>query len=634
MVDADVSGVAFSADPVSGRRGVTVVSALPGFGTALVSGEADADTFRIGRSGQIISRDIVPKTIAHRYTNGHREANNQTTVQSTLQFERVRSIPVEQHEAARPALTDDQAKSVADLACRAERLLGRPQDIEWALAGDQLFLLQSRPITTLSRTLDPDAVLNLWDNSNIAESYPGVTTPLTFSFARRAYEEVYRQFCRMMAVPEPVIAEHSTTFQRMLGFVQGRIYYNLLSWYRVLALLPGYKVNRRFMEQMMGVEEGVPDELLDEQSPPSRAARFQDGLRLGRTLVGFLTNYLLLPRRIDAFYRRLNRALNANSSSGRADLSRHRPDELAAYYRDLERQLLTRWDAPLINDFFAMIFFGVLRKLCQTWCGDTNGTLQNDLLSQAGNIISAEPAVRMRHMAQLAGDHPALVASLCEDDLPEMLPRLPDYPEFESQYQAYLEKFGDRCLEELKLESPTLHDDPSILLRSIGYLAQHLKEKPTPAPAVPESQPDALHRAAEARVGKALAHHPGRRIVFNWVLQNGRRLIRNRENLRFERTRLFGRARQIFVELGRRFYALDQLAEPRDIFYLEVEEALGFVDGTATSADLKGLVAVRKREFERYQAAAALPNRFETRGIVSHSDVFGGRAVAVLYSTE
>ena len=69
--------------------------------------------------------------------------------------------------------------------------------------------------------------------------------------------------------------------------------------------------------------------------------------------------------------------------------------------------------------------------------------------------------------------------------------------------------------------------------------------------------------------------------------------MRDRENLRFERTRLFGRVRLIFVELGRKFHALDLLEQPRDVFYLEVNELLGFIDGTTSTADLKGLVAVR-----------------------------------------
>ena len=126
--------------------------------------------------------------------------------------------------------------------------------------------------------------LNIWDNSNIAESYGGVTTPLTFSFARRVYEEVYREFCRIFGVPASTIErELDSCFANMLGLIRGRVYYNLLTWYRVLALLPGFRFNRRFMEQMMGVRESLPDELVAEQGRVTRGARLADGVRLVRT---------------------------------------------------------------------------------------------------------------------------------------------------------------------------------------------------------------------------------------------------------------------------------------------------------------------------------------------------------------
>ena len=160
--------------------------------------------------------------------------------------------------------------AVATLARDASRHFGRPQDIEWAIDGSgttsrqrqsagTLYLLQSRPITTLAHAADPDADLAIWDNSNIVESYSGVTTPLTFSFASEIYQGVYRQFCRLMGVPDRVVAEEDDTFRNMLGLIRGRLYYNLLNWYRVLALLPGFTVNRKFMEQMMGVRESLPE---------------------------------------------------------------------------------------------------------------------------------------------------------------------------------------------------------------------------------------------------------------------------------------------------------------------------------------------------------------------------------------
>ena len=61
-----------------------------------------------------------------------------------------------------------------------------------------------------------------------------------------------------MRVPGRTIAAHDDTFRNMLGLVRGRMYYNLVNWYRVLALLPGFSLNRRFMEQMMGGDGRPP----------------------------------------------------------------------------------------------------------------------------------------------------------------------------------------------------------------------------------------------------------------------------------------------------------------------------------------------------------------------------------------
>jgi pyruvate,water dikinase len=115
---------------------------------------------------------------------------------------------------------------------------------------------------------------------------------------------------------------------------------------------------------------------------------------------------------------------------------------------------------------------------------------------------------------------------------------------------------------------------------------------------------------------------PVKRALFRWVLSNARARVRDRENLRFERTRLFGRVRRIFVEIGKRLSAGGRLEEPRDVFYLEVEEILGFIEGTATSTDLAALAAARKREFEGYRAMPAPADRFETRGAVHQGNAF------------
>ena len=75
-----------------------------------------------------------------------------------------------------PALDDTQVRAVAELVRRTGEVFGCPQDIEWAIEKGRLYLLQSRPITSITRR----GKLNIWDNSNIIESYSGVTLPLTF----------------------------------------------------------------------------------------------------------------------------------------------------------------------------------------------------------------------------------------------------------------------------------------------------------------------------------------------------------------------------------------------------------------------------------------------------------------------
>jgi len=606
MVNADRAGVAFSADPVTGRRGVAVVAAVYGLGSSLVAGECDADTYHVNRAGQIIQRDIAIKRQAHRFNDGA-----------------LRSVAVPADEANLPALTDREAREVAHLARLAERHFGCPQDIEWAIEDGRLYLLQSRPITALANMVDPDGAINLWDNSNIAESYGGLSLPLTFSFARRAYEEVYRQFCRLMRVPEAKIEAHGQTFRRMLGLVRGRIYYNLLNWYRVLALLPGFKINRRFMEQMMGVKESLPDEFefvippsggsFDERAfrlKPGLRTKLKDGAHLLITLGGLLANHFLLRSRIEAFYHRLDEALG----EPRPAIEERRPDELAAHYRELEGRLLTRWDAPLVNDFFAMIFMGLLRRLSERWFDDSG--LHNALLCGGGGVISAEPARRVRAMARLAAADDGFVKLLRAGSLDEILRAMPRVAGFQTGCEDYLARFGDRCPDELKLESATLRDDPLPLLRSIGHLAGRRSLPDVDKPV------NNARRAAEEKVRAAFKGRPLRRAIFSWILGGVRARVRERENLRFERTRLFGRVRRIFLELGRRFHALGLLAAPRDIFYLEVEEVLGFIEGAATTADLKSLVAVRQAEYARHAGMEAPADRFSTRGAVHHANTF------------
>jgi phosphohistidine swiveling domain-containing protein len=601
LVDATASGVAFSADPVTGSRDTVVVSAVRGLGEALVSGEVDADTFRVagGDDLRVVDREIAVQDRALRRTAAGTEWVELSAV-----------------ESAEPAIADDEVLAIARAVRELADRLGGPQDVEWSLEGEgpgrRLVILQARPITALGGAAEvPDGELRVWDNSNIVESYAGVTTPLTFSFARAVYEDVYRQFCRVMGVEEPLIERSRDVFGGMIGLVRGRVYYNLLNWYRVLALLPGYAFNRDFMERMMGVRE----KLADPPDPPPAAGKWQDLGRLVRMVVRMTGASRDLRRSVPAFHERLDRALDPLIDE---DLTGWSPDALLDLYRRLEDDLLRHWQPPLVNDFFAMIWFGVLGRLVERWLPDEPPTLVNDLLAGEGGMISTEPARRLMALAGRVADDPGLRRFLDErddaaviDDLGLTGPRAdadPAVADLAASLRDYLRTFGDRCANELKLETVTLGEDPTFLVQTVrSYVRQGATD-----PGASRAREVEIRAAAEARVDGAL--RGVRRRAFRYVLRRARHRIRDRENLRFERTRVFGVVRRIFLGLGHALHRADRIDHTRDVFWLTTGELFGWVEGTAPSIDFRTLARMRKEEFDRYRDGPPPPERFETRG--------------------
>ena len=140
MVDSDRSGVMFSADPATGDRSLVVIEAAWGLGEVVVSGAVEPDTYVVAKDGpRLVSTRVGNKTSAI-----ERDADGQ---------ERRREL--EPAEAMRRVLSDDEVLDLARLGLRVEAHYGEPQDMEWAYAGGDLYLVQSRPITTLSA--EPEA---------------------------------------------------------------------------------------------------------------------------------------------------------------------------------------------------------------------------------------------------------------------------------------------------------------------------------------------------------------------------------------------------------------------------------------------------------------------------------------------
>jgi pyruvate,water dikinase len=553
MIAARTAGVAFSADPVSGRRDRIVISAIAGLADKLVSGDADGSDYVIDRAtGGVI--ESPPDGV----------------------------------------LTPADVKSLADLVHRVEAARGAPQDIEWAFEGEQLFLLQARPITTALRAAPiADPAVAIFDNSNIVESYPGIVSPLTFSFAQYVYARVYRTFVALLGVDEATIRGHGSLFENMLARIDGRVYYNLVNWYRALALLPGFAITRDHMETMMGVAEPLPADVFGALGPrPSRGlGRVRDVMRLARVGLGLAREAFRIRRTSRAFYARLDTALATEASR----IDAMPLTALAAEYRRIESELLERWDAPLINDFLCMIAFGASRKLMERWGGSAGVEIHNAVMIGQGDIVSAEPAQRIARMGALAARDPQIVAALAAGDRAA----LANEPALAREIDDYIAKFGERCTEELKLESVTLADDPTALLRAVAAAAGMSRP----------SQP--TRRIAREAI---FPGNPVRNIIARAALALAKARVRDRENLRFERTRVFGRARRLFMAMGRQLHARDVIDDPRDVLMLTVDEVLGAIEGFATTADLKALAAVRKNELAACAELPDPPERIRVEG--------------------
>lgn len=584
MVNSEKAGVAFGANPVNSNIKEIVISAVYGLGSGLVDGIASADTYIV--KDEKVEKNIAKKDYYHTLENGN-----------------VVQKDVEDSKKENQILTDSQILEVEELVKKASEFFGRFQDIEWAYENEKLYLLQSRPITTLRE--NKNGKLNVFDNSNIVESYGGITTPLTFSFIRMVYENVYIELCKIFNVKQEKIEMNSEMFKNMLALIDGRVYYNLYGWYGMLSMFPGLGNNKKFMEQMMGVKESLPDDLF-----PVPEATFKDKIGLVNTGWGLVKGFFKIRNMTEKFYERLNDALE-DKNIDNMDLY-----ELHDYYYELEKKLLHKWDAPLVNDFLAMIFYGNLKQKCNSLFKEEGSLIHNDLLCGEGGIISSQPAKRIKEMAKVVKENTELLNLLESQDILYIQKELPKYKDFEKMLNDYLDKFSDRCLEELKLETLTLRDNPLNLYNSIATFAKRLQNTN-----IEEIDEKRNRINAERKVRKKLRFRPVEKSKFNFILKQARYTVKNRENLRFERTRLFGRVRKLFLRIGFILASMNVIEEKRDIFYLEVDEILYYIDGKSTTNNLKDLIKIRKSQYLKYNDV--MPDeRFYTYGAVNVGNDF------------
>lgn len=590
MIEADAAGVAFGINPTTGARNEKVVSSVWGLGEGLVSGELDADTFLVNNKG-------IESKIAHKE---NRIVWDNTKGSGTIQT----SVDIDKQLL--PSLSEKLIHEIAATLDKLKAHYGKPQDIEFAVRDGQLFMLQARPVTNLGNLQDKEGEHIVWDNSNIIESYPGVTTPLTFSFIIKMYEAVYVQLSALLGVSEKEIDASKEVFANMLGLLNGRVYYNLLSWYKALALLPGYALNAEFMERMMGVKERFE---LKDYKPKSK---FTERLRVLKMVWTMIRNFRQLKNMRISFQREFNEVMKEYDE---IDLNSKQPEELMVLYNRFEQTLLKKWKAPLVNDFFAMIFFGVTQKLTEKY-GLPKG-IHNDLLCGARDIISTEP---IKWSLQLSTDilqDENAKAIFLRTNTDELWNKMTiELPNIKEKFDAYIQKFGERCVGELKLETITYKQDPTTFVRIIqGYVRQGVTN------GVQSNIDEEMRHNAEQKVNETLRGKPLKKMMFRYFLSRARVLVSARENLRFERTRGFGKVREIFCAIGKQFYSEGIILNERDIFYLTKEEIFDYIKGTAVTQDITSLIALRQSRYHEFESKKT-SERIDTYGSVYHANSF------------
>lgn len=543
MIPGERSFVLFTADPTSGARNPVIAAGL-GNGEGVVQERVPLDHYFVDRAtGEIRTRPAEP--------------------------------------SSSPVLTDAQVAELVELGGRIEWIFGQPQDIEGTVdAAGRVHVLQSRPIV-----LDW-ARQRLWSNANITESFPGVSSVLTYTFARRFYRSIFTDFYRLSGVRAAELRWLEPELDRMIGRLRGRIYYSLSEWYRLHRTLPLFPAWRAAWERMMGIDRTSPDGRRDAfRRTPSGLLRVAGAvLRTGwlavthdRAMRDFAAwwSALFAPRRA-------------------AELDPSDPLALVDDFHQVWREVGRRWGRTLVNDLLLTSTTGLATALFARWVPAADPALASDLLCGDEENHSVAAMLSLVDLAERVRANPALHAAMMGDPDAALWREVSAGrygAAIAERFRDHLDRYGDRGLQELKLERPNPRQRPEQLLRVVaGYASGELTV------AGLRAEETARRADGERRLARLLAGRPLRRRILAAVLARQRRYIRYREDSRYCRSELFGHAKRTFAALGVALADRGVLADPRDVVHLTEDEVLGYFDGTGPARDLAGLAAVRRAE--------------------------------------
>lgn len=427
------------------------------------------------------------------------------------------------------------------------------------------------------------------DNSNLAESYSGITTPLTFSFAKEVYAGVYENFCLMMGMGRRMISKNQDNLGSMVEFVGYRMYYNLPNWYLMISFLPGYRYNRRFFEKMLGVNKELPYEKgAVDGFIRMFVARGRLLYQIGKIGASFMIMGLLIGR----FLKKFDHTMKELKT---IDLDKLSESKLLAHYEEVKYRLVREWKVPIANDFAVMVSTGVADKLCEKWTG-MDFYLDFEKLRMP--ISSLDPGKKLLSLAKIIADDSEARKIVIEKDNITALDFLLYHLEstVSPEFRQYIEEAGGRFPSELKLETETLKEKPEFL---VGLIRQLILSGTSDNPRPRQQSVPSLNKISVVK-----------RFILQRILRWADNSINRREETRFRRTIIFAHARSTFLRIGFLLAARGIINNQRDIFFLFINEVRATIN-SSVPVDLKPIIAKRKNEYKTWEKIQ-MPRRIET----------------------
>jgi len=493
-------------------------------------------------------------------------------------------------------ITDAMVHKLIELSAQVKKTFGEYIDIEFGIMEGEIYILQVRNITTLD--IKHPLIL---DNSNIIESYPGISLPLTASFVQVAYSGVFKGLAKRCVKDNKVLDNYDYVFKNMVGSVNGRIYYQINNWYTVIKFLPFSKKIIPIWQEMLGVKEKFYKEDKNPLTFLQRVSIYKNAIyeafHVQNGMKKLNQDFFKVEKHFETTY-------NENLSN----------KELITLFEDIKERILENWDITLLNDMYSFLFTGLLKNSLKRKKITDYEKKTNDYISGISNIESLKPIYTLMELTAKAIDLGILkdIEDLKSDE--EVIQYLSEfeidsetfaYSDFVTDFWNYIQKYGDRALEELKLESRTYRSNPILLIEQIVEYGKDINKFNSMRLSLTKD--------------KKTKEMPKKSFFANKAMAG----IQNREISRMNRSRLYGMVRTIFLAFGSNFAHDGILQEKKDIFYLTIDEIFNI--SKTGQGDILSIINQRRTDYLCYKE---LP--YYSR-IIFEKDIVQKKGISPLY---